>query len=43
LFCRRGDKDVRVAMTFYIGRDGKILYIDKQVNPEAHGRDLWSG
>ena len=26
--------------TFYIGKDGKILYIDKSVNTEAHGEDI---
>ena len=26
--------------TFYIGADGKILYIDKQVLPSTHGRDV---
>ncbi len=26
--------------TFYIGRDGKILYVDRNVNPEAHGADV---
>ena len=26
--------------TFYIGRDGRILHVDKQVNPTTHGRDV---
>ena len=26
--------------TFYIGRDGRILYVDKQVNTATHGRDI---
>jgi len=26
--------------TFYIGKDGKILYIDKKVNARAHGEDV---
>lgn len=26
--------------TFYIGKDGKILYIDKQVNTAEHGKDI---
>jgi len=26
--------------TFYIGKDGKILYIDKDVNPSTAGRDV---
>ena len=33
-----GDKAYASRWTFYIGRDGKILYIDKKVNPEAHGQ-----
>jgi peroxiredoxin Q/BCP len=26
--------------TFYIGKDGKILYIDKSVNTAEHGKDI---
>jgi peroxiredoxin Q/BCP len=26
--------------TFYIGKDGKILYIDKNVNTTEHGKDI---
>lgn len=26
--------------TFYIGEDGKILHIDKGVNPGEHGADM---
>ena len=26
--------------TFYIGKDGKILHIDKEVNVGAHGEDI---
>ncbi len=26
--------------TFYIGPDGKILFIDKQVNPASSGQDI---
>jgi len=26
--------------TFYIGSDGKVLYIDKQVMPTSHGRAI---
>ena len=26
--------------TFYIGADGKILYIDKQVKTATHGQDM---
>jgi peroxiredoxin Q/BCP len=26
--------------TFYIGQDGKILYIDRDVKPSTHGSDV---
>jgi thioredoxin-dependent peroxiredoxin len=26
--------------TFYIGRDGRILHVDKQVSTTTHGRDV---
>ena len=26
--------------TFYIGRDGRILHVDKQVSTATHGRDV---
>ena len=26
--------------TFYIGKDGKLLYIDKKVNAGSHGTDI---
>jgi len=26
--------------TFYIGKDGKILFIEKEVKPGAHGADV---
>jgi len=35
-----GDRQYASRWTFYIGKDGKILYIDKQVNPAAHGADV---
>ena len=28
------------ALAFYIGKDGKILYIDKEVKTVAHGSDI---
>jgi len=28
--------------TFYIGKDGKILHIDKKVNARSHGADIVS-
>ena len=35
-----GDKPYASRWTFYIGKDGKILYIDKEVKPAAHGQDV---
>jgi peroxiredoxin Q/BCP len=35
-----GDKAYASRWTFYIGKDGKILYIDKQVSPASHGDDV---
>jgi thioredoxin-dependent peroxiredoxin len=35
-----GDKAYASRWTFYIGRDGKVLYIDKQVSPASHGKDV---
>lgn len=35
-----GDKAYASRWTFYIGKDGKILYIDRQVNPASHGKDV---
>jgi peroxiredoxin Q/BCP len=26
--------------TFYIGPDGKVLYVDRQVNPKTAGEDV---
>ena len=26
--------------TFYIGTDGKVLHVDKQVNSGSHGKDI---
>lgn len=26
--------------TFYIGKDGKILHVDKSVTTESHGMDI---
>ena len=31
-------RDFASRWTFYIGPDGKILYIDKQVSPSTHGK-----
>jgi peroxiredoxin Q/BCP len=35
-----GDKAYASRWTFYIGKDGKILYIDKKVNPASAGPDV---
>jgi peroxiredoxin Q/BCP len=35
-----GDRTSAARWTFYIGRDGKILYIDEQVNTASHGADI---
>lgn len=35
-----GDKEYASRWTFYIGKDGRILYIDKHVSPAAHGKDV---
>jgi peroxiredoxin Q/BCP len=35
-----GDRSTASRWTFYIGRDGRILFIDTQVKPATAGRDL---
>lgn len=35
-----GEQAYASRWTFYIGRDGKILYIDKKVSPADHGHDV---
>lgn len=35
-----GDKAYASRWTFYIGKDGKILYIDRQVSAASHGKDV---
>jgi len=32
------DQPFAARWTFYIGLDGRILHIDKQVNPATHGK-----
>jgi peroxiredoxin Q/BCP len=32
------DQPFASRWTFYIGRDGRILFIDKRVSPGAHGK-----
>ncbi|MBX3414414.1 MAG: peroxiredoxin [Pirellulales bacterium] len=34
------ERKVPFRWTFYIGEDGKILYIDKDVKTESHGADV---
>lgn len=34
------DQPFASRWTFYIGVDGRILYIDKQVSPAVHGRNI---
>lgn len=33
-------RSVPERWTFYIAKDGKILYIDKEVNAGSHGTDI---
>ena len=34
------DQPFASRWTFYIGADGRILHIDKQVNPTTHGKTV---
>ena len=34
------DQPFASRWTFYIGLDGRILYIDKQVSPAVHGKNI---
>jgi thioredoxin-dependent peroxiredoxin len=34
------DQSFASRVTFFIGRDGRILYIDKQVSPSSHGKAI---
>ena len=34
------DRQVPFRWTFYIGEDGKILYVDKEVKAPEHGQDI---
>ena len=34
------ERQIPFRWTFYIGRDGEILFIDKNVNPDTHGEDV---
>jgi thioredoxin-dependent peroxiredoxin len=35
-----GERTVAMRWTFYIGKDGKILYVDKEVKPASAGQDV---
>lgn len=35
-----GDKKTATRWTFYIGKDGKILFIDDKVKTANHGADI---
>jgi peroxiredoxin Q/BCP len=35
-----GERTTAARWTFYIGKDGKILYVDRQVSAAAHGKDV---
>jgi thioredoxin-dependent peroxiredoxin len=37
-----GEQSYASRWTFYIGRDGRILYIDKAVKAASHGDDVLS-
>ena len=34
------DQPFASRWTFYIGMDGRILYIDKKVSPTSHGKNV---
>ena len=34
------DRGLSNRWTYYIGKDGKILHVDKQVKAAAHGEDI---
>ncbi|HQU46232.1 MAG: peroxiredoxin, partial [Planctomycetia bacterium 21-64-5] len=36
----RPDGGVTNRWTFYIGKNGKVLYVDKSVNTAEHGKDI---
>jgi peroxiredoxin Q/BCP len=36
----RDDKSAATRWTFYIGVDGKILDVDREVTPSTHGHDV---
>jgi thioredoxin-dependent peroxiredoxin len=34
------EREVPFRWTYYIGKDGKILHVDKEVKAESHGKDM---
>lgn len=36
----RGDAEYCSRHTIYIGKDGKILHVDREVNVRSHGADV---
>jgi peroxiredoxin Q/BCP len=34
------ERDAAARVTFYIGADGKVLHIDREVKTETHGEDI---
>jgi thioredoxin-dependent peroxiredoxin len=34
------ERDAAARVTFYIGKDGKLLHIDRQVKTDTHGEDI---
>lgn len=34
------DRGVTNRWTYYIGKDGKVLHVDKSVKPDSHGQDI---
>jgi peroxiredoxin Q/BCP len=34
------ERQVPFRWTFYIGKDGKVLFVDKEVKPGSHGEDM---
>ncbi len=34
------ENNVAARWTFFIGRDGRILFVDREVSPTSHGEDI---
>ncbi len=34
------DRGMANRWTYYVGKDGKVLYVDKQVKAADHGKDI---